>query len=135
MEKSAGKSKAVVGRSLRNAAMVLASAVGRFGDTKRPDDIPLGEVKGVHKFKKNRHEKPDESDGVPDVKFTIEPLPKNYTFREWHNYWRQFLRRGFKSRVTQGNRGLRGKTALRHARRQKVAAMNDRVDLRADVVG
>ena len=125
------------GQAIRNAAMIATAVFGRFGDTKRPGDIPLGEVKGTHKFKKGpKGQEPETSEGLPDYTFTISPLPANYTFRQWHNYWRQFLRRAFMfhkgSQYISQTRRHDGKKASRKAKRINVAAMKAAGHLRGD---
>lgn len=56
------------------------------------------------------------------VEDKFQELPPDYTFRDWHNYFRQFRRRYWKG-TGESKRPHHGKKLTRAIKREKVAAM------------
>lgn len=69
---------------------MLGSFFGRFGDTKPRKQYAPQEIGGTHKFKKKEAPAERFDEPVPEKEWEFWELPKVYTFREWHNYWRQY---------------------------------------------
>lgn len=80
--------------------------------------------------------------GQPDAvepddpgKWEFWQLPRNYTFREWSNYWRQFTRRCFirkEGGTYRSDRSHLGKKLTRAIKRAKVRAMKDAGHFKGD---
>jgi len=103
---------------------MLGSFFGRFGDTKPRKQYAPQEIGGTHKFKKKEAPAERFDEPVPEKEWEFWELPKVYTFREWHNYWRQYLRRCFVlPRSYQSQRARPGKKLMRAMKREKVRAM------------
>jgi hypothetical protein len=119
------------GSAIRNAAMVVATAVGRFGDLGKPDKYHKGRIGGTRKFKDVEDPlaagQPDETGFGPE-KFELWELPRKYTFRDWCDYWRQFTRRAFvfhEGGQYLANRPRHSKKIGRAIRRARVRAMKE----------
>lgn len=127
--------------AIRNAALTFAGFFGRFGDLGKPKKVNKYKIGGTMKFKELPDPygigRPDEETEEPQEFRWFELPAKGYTFREWHNYWRQYLRRAYwmhKSvdlsetgkpfgQTYRRERPHLGKKATRAAKRAKVAAM------------
>lgn len=113
------------GTLIRNAVMVAASFFGRFGDLGRPDKIHKQRIGGTNKFK-DLEDPFGAQEPEPEPIPLFWDLPLKHTFRQWHNYWRQFRRRVF---IREGagkagtGRAHPGKKLSRLWKRERVAAM------------